>query len=76
VQVLAKFMSTPEGNWEALVAAGRGSLGRDFFAHMENLVRASSDDNAKRDGAPLPSFPLLTIDMVENASRETSKLPN
>jgi len=53
-QVLARFMSTPESSWEALVTSGRGSLSTDFFAHMENLVRASHDDNAKRDGKPPP----------------------
>ncbi len=50
-QVLARFLSVPESEWEGLVAAGRGSLSTSFFAHLENLLRANHDDIPKRDGA-------------------------
>ena len=49
-QVLARFLSAPESEWEGLVAAGRGSLSTSFFAHLENLLRANHDDIPKRDG--------------------------
>jgi len=60
-EVLARFMSTPESSWEALVTSGRGSLSTDFFAHMENLVRASHDDNAKRDEIARVATRLLVL---------------
>lgn len=53
-QVLAKFLTTPENEWEGLVTSGRGSLSTSFFTHLENLVRASQDDIPKRDGKTCP----------------------
>ena len=49
-RVLTKFVTSPETEWEGLVASGRGSLSTSFFAHLENLLRASHDDIPRRDG--------------------------
>ena len=54
--LLKRFETTPDSEWEPIVAAGRGSLNNGFFEHMENLIRANHDDEARRDGEPLPQL--------------------
>lgn len=50
IAVLETFLAAPEAEWESLVVADRGFLTTNFFAHIENLIRANHDDEKRADG--------------------------
>lgn len=45
--VLAKFLTAEEADWEAVVATYRGDLQRPFFEHMQCLIAAAKDEEGE-----------------------------
>lgn len=48
--LLCSFRERDSSEWEGLVAAYRSVLTSDFFAHIENLIRAAHEDPAEQEG--------------------------
>eukprot|EP00879_Flechtneria_rotunda_P007889 GHRR01008266.1.p1 GENE.GHRR01008266.1~~GHRR01008266.1.p1 ORF type:complete len:411 (+),score=155.79 GHRR01008266.1:362-1594(+) len=59
--VLAKFLDAKEDEWEAVVAVYRGDLQKPFFEHMQCLVAAAKDDEARKEQLVMINTRLLAL---------------